>query len=252
MWETIKNDPILKTVTIIILSVLGFGFAFNIMFGSNSGGMDSGEMSGEGMSGGNYSLGNTLSYIFVLAFKLLLIALVIIAIVAVVRLAKKYLLNGGETKMFEKFKSDPVMKGAAIAVVLIFALGLIYLLFTGIFGTGNNYVMSSSGMMAGSSYRYNMMSGSNGYGMNVNVGNGIGLSGILAVLLKFLLFLSVLGLIAGLVMYIKQNYLKDITSKTLADKPKQEQAVQCSKCGAELKPEWKCCPNCGLEKGATP
>ena len=60
MWETIKNNVLLKTIVVMILGVLGFGLAFNIMFGRNAG------MMGQGMNGGggygmmpnyNYTMG---------------------------------------------------------------------------------------------------------------------------------------------------------------------------------------------------
>ena len=263
MWETIKNDPILKAVTIIILSILGFGFAFNIMFGSNNRGM---EQMGE-MSGGGYSLGNTLSTVFILAFKLLLIVLVVAAIIAIFKLARKYIFDGGEIKVFESIKKDPVLKGITVGVLVIAALGLIYYLFTSLFGFGNGY-----GMMTGNN-GYSMTDGSNGNSMMGSAGYGLGLAGLLAVLLKLLLVASVVGLIIGMVMYIKQSYGKEIASKIssvkIGTKPlvtcsqcgagttadfkfcpycgKQVKTV-CTSCGAELKDEWKCCPVCGNEK----
>lgn len=252
MWETIKNDPILKTVTIIILSVLGFGFAFNIMFGARSGGMDGSEMGGSG-----YSLGNTLSYIFILAFKLLLIALVIFAIIAIFKFAKKHLNLGGEEKMIDTIKKDPVLKGVSIAVLAIIAFGLVYYLFRGLFGVGSGYGMTNG----------NNIMGSAGY--------SLGIAGLLAVLLKLLLVASIAGLIIGLIMYIKQSYGTEITAKLSTITTVSKKSVncsscgtvvssefkfcpscggniksQCSSCGAELKNEWKCCPVCGIEVGS--
>lgn len=273
MWETIKNDPILKAVTIIVLSILGFGFAFNIMFGPNNQGM---EQTGE-MSGGGYSIGNTLSTVFVLAFKLLLIVLVVAAIIAIFKLARKYIFDGGDIKMFESIKKDPVLKGITISVLFIAALGLIYYLFAGLFGFGNGY-----GTMSGNN-GYSMITGGNGYSMTGNgygmVGNGgynLGLSGLLAVLLKLLLASFFVGLILGLVMYVKQSYGKEIVSKISSVKIGTKPSIICShcgagttsdfkycpycgktmkegcpSCGAELKDEWKCCPVCGNEKEAS-
>lgn len=254
MWETIKNDPILKTVAIIILSVLGFGFAFNIMFGQNSGGMEG----GHGSSGS--SLGNTLSYIFILAFKLILIALVVIAIVAVFKLARKHLFNGGEIKVFDSIKKDPVLKGLAVFLAVVVALGLIYYLFAGIFGLGSRSVA---------------MGGAYGYGMMQYGSTGFGLAGILAVLIKLLLVVSVIGLVIGLAMYIKQNYSKQIAEKIISVKEGSKPVVkckacgipvtvefkfcpqcgektteECKSCGLELKSEWKCCPACGTDRAS--
>lgn len=251
MWETIKNDPILKTVTIIILSVLGFGFAFNIMFGSGNGSMEQ-----EGMMGGSgYSLGNTLSYIFILAFKLLLIALVIVAIIAVFKFASKHLNLGGEDKVFDTIKKDPVLKGVTIIVLVIAAFGLVYYLFSGLFGFGSNYGMTNNNRMASTGY-------------------SSGIAGLPVILLKILLVASVGGLIIGLIMYIKQSYGAGITAKLSEITTVSKKAINCSSCGtvvssefkfcpdcggsvksncsscgAELKNEWKCCPVCGNEVG---
>lgn len=252
MWETIKNDPILKTVTIIILSILGFGFAFNIMFGSNNSEM------GE-MSSGGYSLGSTLSTIFILAIKVLLIVLVVTAIIAVIRLTKKYLADGGEIKMFESIKKDPVLKGITIGGLVIVAFVLIYYLFSNLFGFG-----TSSTMMAGN----------NAYVMMGTTSSGYGISALLVVLLKILLVAAVVGLVVGLVMFIKQSYGKEIIQKVASVKniskssvtcphcgaqaaenykfcPKCGEKVkeECTSCGTELNKEWKCCPACGSDKG---
>jgi len=254
MWETIKNDPILKAVTIIILSVLGFGFAFNIMFGTRNGGMENGEGM---MGGGGYSLGDTLSYIFVLAFKLLLIALVILALIALFKYASKYLFQGGESKVFNKIKNDPVLKAATVIVLSILTIGLIFVLFGNFNGTNGGYKMN---------YGYS-------YGMMGNGTTNIGFSGILTFLLEVLLFIFIAGVILGLVMYLRQNYSKEIASKLSTLKVGGKVTSECAKCGfqvpedykfcpacgektkeecptcgAGLKPDWKCCPNCGSEK----
>jgi RNA polymerase subunit RPABC4/transcription elongation factor Spt4 len=252
MWETIKNDPILKTVTIIILSILGFGFAFNIMFGSNNSEM------GE-MSSGGYSLGNTLSTIFILAIKVLLIVLVVTAIIAVIRLTRNYLADGGEIKMFESIKKDPVLKGITMVGLAIVALVLIYYLFSSMFGLGN-----SSGMMAGN----------NGYVMMSATGNSYGISDLFVVLLKIFLVAAVIGLVVGLIMFIKQSYGNEIIQRVSSVKNINKSSVtcphcgtqtsenykfcpqcgekvkeECASCGTELNKEWKCCPACGSDKG---
>lgn len=263
MWETIKNDPILKTVAIIVLSIVGFGFAFNIMFGPRNNGMENGmEM------GGGYSLENTLSYILTIGLKLLIIAIIISALIAVFRFIAKGVNHGGESKLFENIKNDagcmasseakqndqPILKTVTIVVISILALGLIFMLFSGISGNGSMYGMNGNTMM--------------GYQTT-----GLGLSVILAFLLKLLLFISVVGVVAGVFMFIKQNYSRQITEKIgtfkVSDKlyvdcPKCSTKVseefkfcpgcgeklkpECVSCGAELKSEWKCCPSCGAEK----
>ncbi|MFZ5986441.1 MAG: zinc ribbon domain-containing protein [Bacillota bacterium] len=249
MWETIKNDPVLKYVSIVILSVLGFGLAFNIMFGPRSNGSEH----GMGMDGG-YSLENTLSYILAIGVKLLLIAIVIAALVTVFKFITKGSNQGGESKMLENMKNDPVLKAAAVAVLLAVTLGLTLMLLGGIFGNGNIFGINSHNMM----------------GVQVTT---LGLSDVLTYLLQLLLFVSIVGLVIGAFMFIKQNYSKQIIEKftvikasdrTSIDCPKCSMKVsdsfkfcpecgeklktECASCGMELVGEWKCCPNCGVDK----
>ncbi len=211
MWESIKNDPLLKTIAVILLGILGFGFAFNVMFGRNTGGME------HGMSGG-YSLDATLSYIIALLVKLLLIAVLVIGIMTVVRLARKYLFGGSEIKMIDTIKRDPILKIASIIILIVLALTLVLPVFNGLFGMGS------------------------GYGNHYSNMSGFSLSGLLTLLVKLLLVISVLGLFTGITAYILQNYVK-------LDFRRQAAAAQCAGCGLELKTEWKCCPNCGKDVG---
>lgn len=266
MWETIKNDPLLKTITIILLSVLGFGFAFNIMFGQNTGnGMYGGEMGGSA-----YNLGNTLSYILLIAFKLLLIAFVMILLIAVVKFANKYLFKGEKITM-ENSNNNSILKVLGITAVVIIGIVVVWLLLGGITGHTGYYGMNGNSVnnMMNGSYGNNMMNG--GYGYNA-MGNGsyaLGFSGVLAFLIKILLFVSVTGLIVGGAMYLSRNLPKNLvnlssstntnTKCTVCDKTISSdyklcpycgtnQKINCETCGTELKPEWKCCPKCGEEK----
>lgn len=252
MWETIKNDPILRTVTIIILGVLGFRFAFDIMFGPRSTG--GGMYEGEGMmyASSGYSLGDTLSYIFIISFKLLLIAAVIAALIAIFKFSGKHLWQGGEGKMLDSIKKDPILKMVTIIILSIITLGLIISLFK---GSGVNYTYASPVAVYGT-------------------GNTV--TGILVFLLKFLLLISILGFVFGVVMYLKQNYSKEILNNLSFIKNERSKSLvcvncnssipedynfcpecganlkqTCIECGVVLKPEWSCCPNCGNDiKGA--
>jgi len=119
-----------------------------------------------------------------------------------------------------------------------------------------------------------MVTGNNGYNMMGNAGYGIGIAGLAVILLKLLLVAAVIGLIVGLVMFIKQSYGKEIVQKVSSVKsgfkattvcthcgveapaeykfcPHCGEKIneECTSCGAELKKEWKCCPACGTEKG---
>lgn len=255
MWEMIKNDPLLKTITIILLGILGFGFAFNIMFGQNVGsGMDGGEM-----TGGGYNLGSTLSYILLIAFKLLLIVIVIVLLILIVKFANKYLFKG-EKIVMENSNNNAILKILGISALVIIGTWIISMLLGGMTGNLGYYGMNGNNTNT-------MMNGVNGYNTMGNGSYELGFSGVLAFLLKTLLFVSVTGLFVGVVMYLSKNFPKNlfklnssiqekcsVCDKTISSDYKlcphcgTNQKHTCVTCGTELKPEWKCCPKCGADK----
>lgn len=226
MWETIKNNPLLKTITIVILGVLGFGFAFNIMFGSNGAEM------GQEMSGG-YSLDNTLAYILAVLIKVLLITIVITAIVAVIKYTHKYL-GGGSQKansnsmnLVDYIKADPILKTTAIVLLSILLFGILAMIANSIFGSNGVYVMPSS-------YNYNM-------------NYGFGLTGIIIFLVRFLLTISIIGLVVGIIVLFVQNKDKFNFDAARYFKSEKTSCVKCEKCGCDIKSDWQCCPKCGQD-----
>lgn len=226
MLETIKNNPLLKTITIAILGVLGFGFAFNIMFGSNGAGM------GQEMSGG-YSLDNTLAYILAILIKVLLITIVITAIVTVIKYTRKYLggnnpnANNNSTKLIDYIKADPILKTVTIVLLSILGLGTIIMISSSIFGANGAYVMPRS-------YNYSMS-------------NGLDLTSIIIFLVRFLLTISIVGLATGTIVLFMQNKEKLSFDAAKYFKSEKTSCVKCEKCGSDIKPDWHCCPKCGQD-----
>ncbi|MCX8128655.1 MAG: hypothetical protein N3I35_00960 [Clostridia bacterium] len=154
-------------------------------------------------------------------------------------------------KLLDSIKKDTFLKWTTVVFALILVAGLIYILIGGMLGFGNTY------------------------GMEVSAGYGIGLSELITLLLKFLLFIFILGTVIGSVMYIKQNYSKESINAVSTFKVEAKYMIRCKKCNTEttgefkfcpfcgeklkeecrfcckeLNTEWKCCPNCGTEKGA--
>ena len=219
MWETIKNNVLLKTIAVMILGVLGFGLAFNIMFGRNTGMME------QEMNGG-YALESTLAYILMILVKLLFIAIVLAALIAVYKLAKKHLFEGGDNKLFETVKNDPFVKIVSIIVAAVLVIALAAMLFSNIFG--------GYGMMP--NYNYTM-----------GTVNGFGLVSVLVFLVKVLMVVSVIGLVASIVLYLIQNSSNLSIDRIFSGTSKAVAKPTCSNCSTVLKLGWKCCPNCGQE-----
>lgn len=119
MWETIKKEPLIKTIVVILLGVLAFGFAFNIMFGAGTTSADDGSMMNAG-----YSLSNTLENIIDILIKVVIIGLLLGVIVWIFRAITKQ--SGAGQNRFASLKDDPIIRNALIiigaVIVLVFGL----------------------------------------------------------------------------------------------------------------------------------
>ncbi|KNY28075.1 zinc ribbon domain-containing protein [Pseudobacteroides cellulosolvens] len=156
--------------------------------------------------------------------------------------------------MYDNIKNDPILK--TIVIVALSIVGA-WLLITVI-----GWIMT-----------YSMNNGIFRSSMVVGTGYGLGITGILSLLIKLLLFISVVGVILGVFMFLRHNYSKQITEKLETLKTSDRACIscpncstkvsegfkfcsgcgeklitECASCGAELKAKWKCCPNCGADK----
>lgn len=215
MWNLIKNDPILKTISILILGIFAFAFAFSIMFGA--GGQTGME---HGASTTGYSAATGLGQIIVLLSKLLIIILLVAIIIAAIKFVKKHFIGNEPIKGLEHLKNKPVLAvlvGIGGILLLLLAINLLS-------PTTNTNEMVHATTSA------------------TNYGFGLGITGFLTILLRLVAAISFIGLMIGLIMYFKDRYF--IQGKLSLALSKEN----CRECGVELKPHWKCCPSCGMEK----
>lgn len=214
MWDLIKNDPILKAIFVIVLGIFSFSFAFSIMFGAGQGGME------HSVNSGGYNLAAGLGQIVLLLSKVLIIIFLIAIIIAAVKFIQRHIIANEPVKGFENLKSKPV----ASVLVGIGGILLLLVVLKMILPVNNGNEM----MRYGSSYGYN--------------NNSFGVNGLFVFILRIFTFISVIGLVTGVVMYFKNQYFGDVKKVSAVSK------VTCSKCGLQLRSEWKCCPSCGAEK----
>ncbi len=209
MWESIKKDPLIKTIAVILIGVLAFGFAFNIMFGAGGSSMEDGSMVSAG-----YSLGNTLENIIGLLIKLVIIGLLLGVLIWIFRTVTKQIGNGQDNR-FAWIKEDSIIRNALIitgaVVVLIFALSFFK----------NN-----------SSYAFSNISFS--------------LTTLFAFLMKVLILIFIIALAYGVIMYLKENSINKGSIKT--EESSDAITKDCPECKEKLNNEWKCCPYCGSDK----
>lgn len=222
MWEKIKNDPLIKTIVVILLGVLAFGFAFNIMFGSGSSSMEDGSM----MSSG-YSLSNTLGNLIELLIQLVIISLLIGVIVWIFKAITKQSVTG-QNDRYSWLKEDPIIKNTLIisGSVLVFLFGLSYLRRIATTGTGEEMMNTgTSSLMLSSSFN---------------------LTSLLVFLLKILILVFFVVLVYVIIMYFKENYSNVSYAKDMD--AEQNASKECPDCKAKVKAGWKCCPYCGSDK----
>jgi cytochrome b subunit of formate dehydrogenase len=86
----------------------------------------------------------------------------------------------------------------------------------------------------------------------LGIGYGSVLFSLLLVLVKVLFVVFVVALVAGIVVYIKNNIFtkEDIDSikNTFSMKKPVNQKETCTACGRIIEAEWKLCPICGKER----
>ncbi|MDF2891034.1 MAG: hypothetical protein K0R80_1401 [Clostridia bacterium] len=86
----------------------------------------------------------------------------------------------------------------------------------------------------------------------LGIGYGSVFFSLLLVLVKVLFAVFVVALIAGIVVYIKNNIFtkEEIESikNTFSGKKPVGQKEACTACGNTLEAEWKLCPLCGKER----
>jgi flagellar biogenesis protein FliO len=214
MWDLIKNDPILKAISVFILGIFAFSFAFSIMFGSGQGNME------HSASSSGYNAVNGLGQMITLLSKVLIIVILIALIIAAVKLIQKYLVGNEPIKGIENFKNKPlttVLLGVGGVLILLFMISTIL--------PSNS---SNNTMPSYINYSYNNY--------------GLGITPILISIVKLITAISFIGLLIGLVMYFKSQYFNNLKSENPVSKD------LCANCGIELKANWKCCPSCGAEK----
>lgn len=181
MWELIRNDPILKTITVFIIGIFAFAFAFSIMFGTGNSGME------HGMNSGGYNVTASLGQIIIILAKIFIIVILIALIIASIKFIQKHIIANGSTTVSTLLKSKPIMSILMSGIAIL----LLLLVINMILPSGN----------------WDEMMGSK---------RNNGVLGFLSVLLHMIAVISFVGLIIGLVMYFKDRYFNnpnEITKK---------------------------------------
>ena len=138
-------------------------------------------------------------------------------------------------------KSNPF---ARVIVVIAFALLGLWLLQSVLFGSG-----------MGISYGFRGNFGGGHMSMYPGVGYGFSAVSLLILLTKVLFAVFVIALVAGIFVWIKNNMFTAADFETMKSSINGNGAFaakeKCSICGKEMNSDWKVCPHCGKELGAS-
>lgn len=134
-------------------------------------------------------------------------------------------------------RNNSITRLIVIALLGIFGLWLIYTLLVGP-GLG----LGMRGYYGG---------GHMDMGIGIGFGYGSTLTYLLLLLIKVLFAVFVIGLVAGIIVWIKNNMFtsEDIeTIKNTFTGNRVNVKERCSICNRDMEAEWKVCPHCGKEK----
>jgi uncharacterized membrane protein len=182
MTGDFRNDPILRTLLVVLIGVLGFGLVFNLFTGGGT------NMGGEHMGGYGYSIGGLLGGLMIFLIKLFMIVLVLAILGSIFVWFKNNFFANRESKLIQSINNDPLLKMITIITALTFGLVLVFALL-------NNFGMSGIGILGNANYQG---------GHTFSAGNSI--TGLLTLLMQVLSFVFVISLIMAFVAYVKSQH----------------------------------------------
>jgi hypothetical protein len=134
---------------------------------------------------------------------------------------------------------------STVRLITVTVLGILGLWFisTLLFGSGMGLGFGVSGNYGGGHMGYGY-----GYGMN----SGSTFAYLLLLLSKVLFAVFIVALVAGIIVWVKNNIFtsEDIETikRTFKGNNTENQLEKCSACGKTIEAGWKLCPHCGKEK----
>lgn len=138
-------------------------------------------------------------------------------------------------------RNDSVVKVITVTILGILGLWFIYAL------------LFNSGMGSGFGFSGNYGGEHMNMGYNLGVGYSATFAYILLLLIKVLFAVFVIALVAGIVVWIKNNIFTsediDTIKNTFKGNNTANQKEKCTVCGNTMEVDWKLCPHCGKEKG---
>lgn len=145
-----KNDPLLRTILVVLIGILAFGILFN----SFSGGV--GTMGGENMGNtGSYGISfeNLITGLVALMVRILVVVLVIALMVGLLVWINRNFLQNTNSQFVQSIKNNPILKTVTAVTLVIVGIVLLLALLSSFerpwygFGTGFNPVYSIAGLI---------------------------------------------------------------------------------------------------------
>lgn len=183
MWEELRNDPFLRTISVIVVGILLFGLLFNINTGGNN--MMSGGEHGALGNGYGYSFSSIISWLLLALIRILFVVLIGAVLIGAFIWVRNMFFKDNNSAIARAINSDPILKTVVLTTLAIIGLFILF----GLLGSFTN-----PGYM------------NNGYASGYNV--NIGIAWLLTMLIRVLSYVLIISLAIAVAIYLKNQYDK--------------------------------------------
>lgn len=143
------------------------------------------------MGGYNYSLGGSISTLLYLIIKLMIVVLAVVIVLGVIVWVRDNLFKNDSSKIVKDIKNDPLLKVVTVITLAIVGIVFLFAIINGILNPGVSGSMGNGMEHQGGYIGYNPM---------------YGISGILFLLIRALMFILVISLVLAGLTYLKDLY----------------------------------------------
>lgn len=191
MWEELRNDPFLRTISVIVIGILLFGLLFSTTAGGSI--MGSGGEHGAQGNGYGYSFSSIIPWLLLALIKILFVVLIGAVLIGAFVWIRNMFFRDNNSAIARAINSDPILKTVVLTTLGIIGLFVLF----GLLGS-----FTSPGYIGGMSP--NQMNG--GYGNGYNASLGIGW--LLMMLIRVLSYVLIISLTIAVAIYLKSQYDK--------------------------------------------
>ena len=188
MWDELRNDPFLRTISVIVIGILLFGLLFNTTTGGNNM-MGSGENMFRG-NGYGYSFNSIIGWLLLVLIKILFVVLIGAVLIGAFVWLRNMFFRDNNSAIARAINSDPILKTVVLTTLAIIGLFVLF----GLLGS-----FTSPGYIGGMSPNQMNSGYANGYNANLGIG------WLLMMLIRVLSYVLIISLAIAVAIYLKSQ-----------------------------------------------